>query len=183
MNFWNVQKELTDGTIQLKKFSKGIWKKNASKNRVTFTKWMKSMIIGLFREKNGSFIKNVMKKLTMVGFVAIKITTVKKGYKTRISQDRYRNTCFILWKDRLRICFAGFESNLNTNVEPTKAPKLTTSSSKQVGKTSNSFLINETGETVSVTLSKKVKMDRRSTDELRPIWDKFRRKTRPSRLP
>ena len=61
-NFWNVQKELTDGTIQLKKFSKGIWKKNASKNRVIFTKWMKLMIIGLFREKNGSFIKNVMKK-------------------------------------------------------------------------------------------------------------------------
>ena len=61
-NFWNVQKELTDGIIQLKKFSKEIWKKNASKNRVIFTKWMKSMIIGLFREKNGSFIKNVTKK-------------------------------------------------------------------------------------------------------------------------
>lgn len=135
----------------------------------------------------------------MVAFVVIKITTVKKGYKlngfgrfsnhvykTRISQNLYWNTCFILWKDRLRICFAGFESNLNTNVEPTKAPKPTTSSSKHthgIGKKSNSFLINETGETVSVTLSKKVKMDRGSTDEPIPVWDKFRRWTRRSRPP
>ena len=110
----------------------------------------------------------------MVAFVVTKITIVKKGYKitifafdqflnhvhkTRTSRNLYLNMCFILWKDKLRICFAGFESNLNTNVEPTKAPKLTTSSSKQIhsaGKTSNSFLINETGETVSVTLSKEV---------------------------
>ena len=118
----------------------------------------------------------------MVAFVAIKITTVKKGYKlnrfgrlhihvdkTRISQNFNWYTCFILWKDRLRICFAGFESNLNTNVEPTKSPKPTTSSKKtySVGKTSNSFLINETGETVSVTLSKKVKRAPR-TNSRRP---------------
>ena len=72
-----------------------------------------------------------------------------------------KNTCFILWEDRLRICFAGFESNLNTNVEPTKAPIPKTISSSIKNKQtsngrSNSFLINESGETVSVTLSKEV---------------------------